>query len=866
MAARYNHREVEPRQRARWDDARLFEAGPPDSTRQKAYVLEMFPYPSGRIHMGHVRNYSMGDVIARRKRAAGFQVLHPMGWDAFGLPAENAAFERGAHPATWTEANIAAMRDQLKLLGYAIDWSREFATCRPDYYKHQQQLFLDFLEAGLVYRKKSKVNWDPVENTVLANEQVVDGRGWRSKALVEQRLLEQWVFRTTAFAQDLLDGLATLDRWPEKVRLMQANWIGRSEGLTFTFAFDPTTPAPAGMQGLTVYTTRPDTLFGASFAAVAADHPLALELGKSNPQLAAFADECRRVGTSEEAIEKAEKRGFDTGIRVVHPFDATMTLPVWVANFVLMDYGSGAIFGCPGHDARDHEFASKYGLEIIPVVVPDGAEPAQFDVQREPYVGPGRLANSRFLDGLSVDEAKSRAIAEMETLGRGERTVNWRLRDWGVSRQRYWGCPIPVVHCDDCGVVPVPSDQLPVKLPEDVTFDRPGNPLDHHPTWKHADCPRCGKPARRETDTLDTFADSSWYWARFCGQPDDRPTDPQAVAHWLPVDHYIGGVEHAVLHLLYSRFFSRGMKATGHQPCEEPFSHLFTQGMVTHATFRVTAEDRWVTPAETEVRDGTVVEAATGQPVEVGPAEKMSKSVRNTVDPTDIVATYGADVARLFVLSDSPPERDVEWSESGVEGAWRFVQRAWALFDAVPDGLPGPLTIAADATGAALDLRRAAHKAVVAVTQGIDGFRFNTAIAQLYALLPLLRAAEDSSDPAMPAARAEALGILARLLQPFTPHLAEEAWTRIGGDGFCATAPWPQADPALIATSTVTLPVQVNGKRRGEVTVSKDLPVAEVEAAALAAPGVAAFVAGLNVRKVIVVPGRIVNIVVAEKA
>lgn len=864
MAARYNHREVEPRRRAAWETAKLYEAGAPDPSRKKAYVLEMFPYPSGRIHMGHVRNYSMGDVIARQKRAAGYQVLHPMGWDSFGLPAENAAFERGAHPGEWTEANIEAMKAQLLKLGYALDWSREFATSRPGYYRHQQELFLDFLEKGLVYRKASKVNWDPVENTVLANEQVVDGRGWRSKALVEQKWLEQWVFRTTAYAEELLDAIATLDQWPDKVRLMQTNWIGRSEGLTFTFTYDPAAPAPAGQDGLTVYTTRPDTLFGASFAAISADHPLAVELAKSHAGLAAFCDECRRSGTSEADIEKQEKRGFDTGVRVVHPFDPAITLPVWIANFVLMDYGTGAIFGCPGHDVRDHEFARRYGLPIHAVVVPEGADPATFDVQDAPFTGPGLLANSRFLDGLTVEAGKARAIAEMETLERGTRTVNWRLRDWGVSRQRYWGCPIPVVHCDSCGIVPVPKEQLPVVLPTDVTFDRPGNPLDHHPTWKHVDCPKCGKPARRETDTLDTFADSSWYWARFCGQPDDRPTDLDAVRHWLPVDHYIGGVEHAVLHLLYSRFFARGMRDTGHQPLAEPFKHLFTQGMVTHATFRVEEDQRWITPAEAEQQQGGAwVETATGKAVTVGPAEKMSKSVRNTVDPDEIVATYGADCARLFVLSDSPPERDVEWSEAGVEGAWRFLQRFWAAVEAMPAGAPGPLTVAAEADGAALELRRLAHRAVIAVTNGIDSFRFNTSIAQLYELISAIRKAEAVDAPGMLAARGEALGLFTRLLQPFAPHIADEAWERLGGTGFCAQAPWPVADPALVATDTVTLPVQVNGKRRDEITVDKSLDTAAIEAAALAAPGVAAFVAGKELRKVIVVPGRIVNIVVA---
>ncbi len=859
MAARYNHREVEPRQRARWNAARLFEAGAPDPARSKCYVLEMFPYPSGRIHIGHARNYAMGDVIARRRRAAGDQVLHPMGWDAFGLPAENAARERGAHPGEWTRQNIATMRTQLQQLGFAIDWSREFATCEPSYYRHQQAMFLDFLEAGLVYRKKTKVNWDPEENTVLANEQVVDGRGWRSGALVEQRYLEQWMFAITKFGEELVTALEDMPGWPEKVRTMQNNWIGRSEGLRFSFAFDQATPSPIG-GGLEVYTTRPDTLFGASFAGISVDHPLALELAKSSAALEEFSASCRRAGTSEEAVETQEKRGFDTGLRVVHPFDATQTLPVWIANFVLMDYGTGAIFACPAHDQRDLDFARKYGLEVLPVVLPDGAQPDAMNITDTAYVGAGSIFNSGFLDGMDIDAAKAAAIDKMEALETGKRTVNFRLRDWGVSRQRYWGCPIPIIHCKACGTVGVPLDQLPVTLPDDVTFARPGNPLDHHPTWKHVDCPKCGASATRETDTLDTFVDSSWYWARFCGQPTDRPTDLEAVNHWLPVDHYIGGIEHAVLHLLYSRFFARAMKVTGHQPTSEPFARLFTQGMVTHATYK-SSGGAWVSPAEVEDRDGVLVEIKTGQPVKVGPIEKMSKSKKNTVDPEDIIDTYGADVARLFVLSDSPPERDVEWSEKGVEGSWRFVQKVWAAFDAIPHGAPGPLSVANGALGVALELRRAGHKAIEAITSAIDGYRFNSAIAYVHELVGHIRRAETLNAPEMIAARAEVLGILARLMQPFTPHLCDEAWARLGGEGFCAQAPWPVADRDLLIENNVTMPVQVNGKKRGEIVVEKGLSRDELQAKALDCPEAAPFLNGQSIAKVIVVPDRIINIV-----
>jgi leucyl-tRNA synthetase len=856
---RYNHREVEPRQRARWDEARLFEAGPPDPARAKCYVLEMFPYPSGRIHMGHVRNYSIGDVIARRRRAAGDQVLHPMGWDSFGLPAENAAMERGAHPGEWTRANIAAMRVQLRQLGYAIDWTRELSTCEPEYYAHQQRLFIEMLGKGLVYRKKSKVNWDPVENTVLANEQVVDGRGWRSGALVEQRHLEQWMFRTTAYAQDLIDALETMTGWPDKVRLMQANWIGRSEGLRMRF---PATGEgwPADLGTVEVYTTRPDTLFGASFVAVSVDHPLALAVSARDAAAADFCAAQRHAGTSEEALETQEKKGFDTGLRVAHPLKPGESLPVWIANFVLMEYGSGAVFGCPAHDQRDLDFARKHGLPVIPVVLPEGADPETFAIDDVAATGPGVAWRSGFLDGLSGDAAKAAAIAHVESLGLGERTVNFRLRDWGVSRQRYWGCPIPIVHCNDCGPVPVPVEQLPVRLPEDVTFDRPGNPLDRHPTWKHVACPKCGKDATRETDTLDTFVDSSWYWARFCGLPADRPTDVDAVAHWLPVDHYIGGVEHAVLHLLYTRFFARAMRdCGGHQPLREPIDHLFTQGMVTHATYR-SESGAWLNPADVEERDGILVTVEGGAPVVVGPSEKMSKSKRNTVDPEEIVATYGADVARLFTLSDSPPERDVEWTEAGVEGAWRFVQRMWATFDAAASVGGDPLATPASATGEALALRQATHRAIQAVTQSIDSYRFNTAIAALHEFVGALRRIE-GAGPEMDAARAEAAGVLARLIQPFTPHLAEEAWQRLGGAGFCVEAPWPVADPTLIAETGVVMPVQVDGKRRGEIAIAKGADRREVERLALACPGAQPFLEARKVIKIVVVPDRIINIV-----
>jgi leucyl-tRNA synthetase len=855
MATRYDPQAAETRWRAAWDAADLFKAKSPAEAGDapKAYILEMFPYPSGRVHMGHVRNYAMGDVVARHRRANGYNVLHPMGWDAFGMPAENAALQRGVHPGKWTYENIAAMRAQLKKLGLSLDWSREFATCDPAYYGAQQALFLKMLDKGLVYRKASKVNWDPVDNTVLANEQVVDGRGWRSGAIVEQRELTQWFFRITHYADDLLEQVQKLERWPEKVRTMQANWIGRSEGLQMRFEFSG--DKPAGFEaGVEIFTTRPDTLFGASFIALSPDHPLTLQLAQDNNALANFRADCAAVGTSEEAIEKAPKLGFDTGLVVQHPFDPERTLPVWVANFVLMGYGTGAIFGCPAHDQRDIEFARKYGLDVVPVVLPPNADAATFDVQDDAYTGPGTIFHSGFLDGLAIDDAKRMAISKIESQGLGESKVNYRLRDWGVSRQRYWGCPIPIVHCDACGIVPVPAAELPLRLPDDVTFDKPGNPLERHPTWKDTTCPTCGGQARRETDTLDTFVDSSWYWARFAS-----PDDMAERAYWLPVDQYVGGVEHAVLHLLYARFFARAMRDVGELdlPSGEPFAGLFTQGMVTHETYK-SAKGDWLEPSEVAIKDGVWFEIATGAPASVGPIEKMSKSKKNTVDPDAIIQAFGADTARWFVLSDSPPERDVEWTQSGAEGAARFVQRIWSIFDALPDSrAPEP-----GADDASIALRKASHKAVAAIDKAINEFRFNSAVASIHEWVTALKKAEADTG-SVTGARFEGASMLARCLTPFMPHLAESCWERLGGDGFVSAAAWPTPDPGLLEDDSVTMAVQVNGKRRGEITVSKMLAKDAVEAAAFAEPDVAAFLHGKVVKKTIVVPGRIVNIVVA---
>ncbi len=855
--ARYNPKDAEPKWRNAWAQADVFRA-PNASDRPKYYVLEMFPYPSGRIHMGHVRNYAMGDVVARFKRARGFNVLHPMGWDAFGMPAENAAMERGVDPGLWTRENIAAMREQLKLLGLSIDWSRELATCEPDYYGQQQRWFLKLLERGLVYRKEAQVNWDPVDMTVLANEQVIDGRGWRSGAPVEKRKLTQWFLRITDYADDLLEGLQTLDRWPEKVRVMQENWIGKSMGLRLAFQW--VGEAPKGLErGLEVYTTRPDTLFGAAFVGVSPDHPLAEQLAAANPKIAEFVAECRRGGTSEADIEAAEKLGFDTGLTVVHPFDPDWKLPVWIANFILMDYGTGAIFGCPAHDQRDLEFARKYGLPVKPVVLPPGEDPAAFEVGDEAYAGPGTIFNSGFMDGMEAEAAKAAAIERVEKQQQGQGATVYRLRDWGVSRQRYWGCPIPVIHCARCGTVPVPDDQLPVVLPADVDFGKPGNPLLRHPTWKHVDCPSCGGKAERETDTLDTFVDSSWYFARFADPHAAEPIDRAAADYWLPVDQYIGGIEHAVLHLLYSRFITRALKDEGMLNVAEPFAGLFTQGMVTHETY-ADAKGEWIEPAFVELSgEGAARKAAhakTGETLKIGDIEKMSKSKKNVVAPEDIFEAYGVDAARLFVMSDSPPERDVQWTTGGVEGAGRFVQRVWAEFENQPKAAP---VTAPDET-----LRRATHKLIRAVTESIEGFRFNSGIARLYEFLNILKDFKaEGASPSVLAARADALAAFARLIAPFTPHLAEECWSTIGGEGMVVNAPWPEFDPVLAEDSEIVMPVQVNGKRRDEIRVSKDADTVQVETMARANVAVQTFLSSnnLTVRKVIVVPGRIVNIV-----
>ncbi len=870
MSARFNPLKADGHWQKVWEDAQVFAAPPAADPRPKAYVLEMFPYPSGRIHMGHVRNYTMGDVLARYKGMTGHAVLHPMGWDSFGMPAENAAMEKKVHPGTWTRANIAAMKAQLKRLGLAIDWSRELSTCEPDYYGQEQALFLDLFRAGLVYRKESSVNWDPVDMTVLANEQVIDGRGWRSGALVEKKKLSQWFLKITDFAEELLEGLDHLDQWPDKVRLMQENWIGKSKGLNLTFNLTGT------QDGIDVFTTRPDTLFGASFVAIAAEHPLAHQLASNAPELQRFIEECRKGGTTAAEIETAEKQGFNTGLTVEHPLDPSWHLPVYVANFVLMEYGTGAVFGCPAHDQRDLDFARKYHLSVTRVVAEGEDEDPHFEGSTA-YTGPGRIVNSHWMNGMSVDEAKADVIAKAEQEGWGEGQTQYRLRDWGVSRQRYWGTPIPIIHCDFCGVLPAPRSSLPIALPDDVSFDIPGNPLDRHPTWKHVACPNCKEPARRETDTLDTFVDSSWYFIRFASQPKDKPFDAAEAAAWLPVGQYIGGIEHAILHLLYARFWTRALKHIGKLDVAEPFKGLFTQGMVTHETYRATkpvlnlkgdpwirdgeavTESFWVGPEDIERRDGVLVYKADGSSIEVGRIEKMSKSKKNVVDPDPMFDAYGADAVRWFMLSDSPPERDLEWSESGIEGTWRFANRIWRLFDSVAPAEAGASAALgseqAPASAGTTDLRKLLHRTIAGIGTDIEALHFNKAVAKVHELVNAIEKAADSAD------KADAIRTLARLISPMLPHLAEEGWAAMGGEGLVAQQAWPAHDPALLIDDEVTIAVQVNGKLRDTLTVAKALDKAGLEAAALASEKVIRTLDGAMPKKVIVVPGRLVNIV-----
>ena len=851
--AQYNPKSIEKKWQEAWENAKVFQVKT-DQKKPKYYVLEMFPYPSGRLHMGHVRNYTMGDVIARYKMNTGHNVLHPMGWDAFGMPAENAAMASGGHPKDWTYSNIDVMKSQMRPMGWTLDWSREFATCDPDYYGKQQELFLDFLDAGLVYRKNAVVNWDPVDMTVLANEQVENGRGWRSGAIVERKELTQWFFKISDYSKELLEAIDTLDNWPAKVKLMQSNWIGQSKGLEFDFEI--VTPIK-NRKKIKVYTTRPDTLMGASFVGISADHPLAKELEKQSDEISAFNKECRQMSTSEADMETAEKKGIDTGLRVKHPLNPDWELPVWIANFILMDYGTGAIFACPAHDQRDLDFARKYDLPVIDTFLSleDSSK-----VGNQAFVPPKSekvkwLNHFTSIDIATGQEAIDKTVDFAEKNKWGKRVTNFRLRDWGLSRQRYWGCPIPVVHCRTCGVVPEKKENLPITLPDDVTFDVPGNPLDRHPTWRKCKCPSCGKKALRETDTMDTFVDSSWYFARFTSPNSENPTSKEDVSYWMNVDQYIGGVEHAILHLLYSRFFARAMQITGHLPktAKEPFDALFTQGMVTHAIYKSTAvdgRDLFHYPEEVEVREGKAFLIKDNKEVTIIPSAKMSKSKNNVVDPVNIVDAFGADTARWFVLSDSPPERDVEWTASGAEAANKHLSRVYRIIDEiVSNNIPSNENDER--------LLKEMHKTIHDVTQAIESFGFNAAIARLYSFTNSLAKSKAGTKTKLSAAK-----ILAQLMSPMTPHLSEEIWEKLGEKNLVARELWPTVDQTLLSEDTITMPIQVNGKRRGQIEVQKDLVPSEIENLAIAEEAVQRALDGAVPKKIIVVPGRIVNVVV----
>jgi leucyl-tRNA synthetase len=845
--SRYNFKETEAKWQSVWEDSQSFRVTE-DSPQPKYYVLEMFPYPSGRIHMGHVRNYTLGDVISRYKKAKGFNVLHPMGWDAFGLPAENAAIANNIHPAIWTHNNIATMRDQLKSMGLSYDWSREFATCDKNYYRHEQKIFIDFLKAGLVYQKESWVNWDPEENTVLANEQVIDGKGWRSGVDVEKRLLSQWFLNITDFAPELLEGLKSLDRWPDRVRLMQKKWIGRSEGATIFFKIEDKD------QRLEVYTTRPDTIFGASFCAIAPNHPLSIELAKNDRALKTFIAACGRAGTSEAAIETAEKLGKFSGIRVHHPFIKGKTLPVYIANFILMDYGTGAIFGCPAHDQRDLDFAQKYKLDIIPVVAPRNLSPDSFSIENEAFVDDGIMINSMFLNGLNIAEAKKTIIERLNHSGSGKPTVNYRLRDWGVSRQRYWGCPIPIIHCDKCGAIPVPENDLPVVLPDDVNLDEPGNPLERHPTWKNVTCPSCSRAAKRETDTFDTFFESSWYFARFCSPQAEMAIERKAAEYWLPVDQYIGGIEHAILHLLYSRFFTLALKKIGCLNISEPFCGLLTQGMVCHETYR-NKSGNWLFPDEAEKYQKS------GKKVTIGRSEKMSKSHKNVVDPKTIISAYGADTARLFMLSDSPPDRDLDWTDSGVDGAWRYINRLWRIVHQSQTSIASigtlrPNNLSDDAN----NVLKKIHKTVDGVSKDYENFHFNKAVARIRELTNELEAFS-SQEVGAGWVRRQGLEAMICLFGPMMPHLGEELWHSLGNQTLLVETPWPEADLEMLIDESITIGVQVNGKFRGTITLPKDCQNEAAKKAALALESVRAAIGSKAILNVIIVPNRIINVV-----
>ncbi len=852
MSEKYNPKVIEKKWQNYWQDNKIFESSV-DKQKEKYYVLEMFPYPSGKIHMGHVRNYTLGDVLARYKRAKGYNVMHPMGWDAFGLPAENAAIENKTSPKKWTYENIDTMKNQLKKMGLSIDWSREIATCDQEYYHQQQKLFCKFFNDGLIYKKESLVNWDPVENTVLANEQVIDGKGWRSGAEVEQKKLSQWFFKITDFAEELLTSLGQMKGWPDKVKVMQKNWIGKSQGCEIKFKII-NEGKQISAEYLEIFTTRPDTIFGATFIALSPFHPLVDEILAHKDHRTSLIEKMRSQKVNEETLSKAEKEGILTDLTIEHPFIKSKKLPVYIANFILMDYGSGAIYGCPAHDQRDLDFAIKYNLEIIQVIKPESDEPFDFKIA---FTGNGKLMNSDFLDNLSIEEAKNIVINKLGKLKVGKGTINYRLRDWGISRQRFWGCPIPIIYREDGKILPVPDDQLPIELPEDIDLSCAGNPLDNHPTWKFTKCPETGMNAIRETDTLDTFVDSAWYFLRFCSPRFlDGPFTQTEIDYWMPVDQYVGGIEHAILHLLYSRFFT---KALNIEKLSEPFESLFTQGMVCHHTYQTT-DGQWVYPDDITEKDSELTQTSTGKKVYRGPVESMSKSKKNVIDPESIIQNFGADSARWFMLSDSPPERDINWSISGIQGSWRFCQKIYALINdnkSLFDLNFNDESISNEATS----LLSIVHQNLEEITISIEKFQMNVAVAKIYEVVNLISKFE-LKDDSCKKALVESLNILIRIIEPMLPHLAEECWSMMNKRTDLQKEPWPQTiDNYLIKTDT-TIVIQINGKRRGELKVATDLNEEEVMDEVYKIKNVSDTIYNKEIKKVIFIPNKIVNLVV----
>ncbi len=849
--AQYNFSAVEEKWQSRWKNSGVFAA---NVKKNKYYVLEMFPYPSGNIHMGHVRNYVLGDIVARYRKSCGYSVLHPFGWDAFGLPAENAALKNGLHPRQWTESNIETMKKQIAAMGLSYDWSRELSTCSEQYYAFQQKLFLLLYKQGLVYRKESEVNWDPVDNCVLANEQVIDGRGWRSGAVVEKKMLSQWFFKITDYAEELLSGLDHLEGWPEKVKLMQRNWIGRSEGCLLSFSI-------TNGGTLDVFSTRPETLFGATFLAISPDHPLAKEIAATNSSVKQFLEQWKVGAVSREFIETQTKEGVDTGLTAIHPFLPSVCLPIYVANFVLMDYGTGAIFATPAHDERDYDFAVKYHLPIKQVV--------ESDSDSLPYTGEGHMINSDFLNGLTIAEAREKAIERLCEQGVGQRRIFFRLKDWGVSRQRYWGCPIPMVHCDTCGIVPLREQDLPVLLPADPVFSGSGNPLDAHPTWKHVSCPVCGKPAVRETDTLDTFVDSSWYFLRYCASDfnDSNLLDKEAISHWLPVDQYVGGVEHAILHLLYARFFTKALADCGLISVREPFNNLLTQGMVCKSTFQ-TENGEWLYPEQVRKNsDGRYETIDSHERVIVGKSEKMSKSKKNIVSPDAIMSEYGVDAMRLFIVSDSPPDKDFQWNDEGLEGCWRFVNRVWRLFKYASE-----CGVSANMAEHGVDVKVLSENLVAFYREFQLIIKNITAALQSHAMNKMVAYLRDAVNKiyneleelqSQQSLFGSVLGDLAQLMAPVMPHISEEVWQLLGFDGFVVEAEWPKYDETLLPqTQLIKLPVQVNGKLRGTIEVDPALAEEEIFTQALMVPNVKFAIGDKPIKKRFFIKGKVVNFVV----